>query len=218
MKKLFIFCLLISFTALAKEYSLVEAKMAFHRETKREFPFAEMSGPSELLCQSVEAAQNPKCGLSEAELESIHRYSRSGYEPINDFLRLRWYPTWESLSDIHYINSGLQKLANFKGLTKRVIQTNDAGAAKIRARFIPGSTVRFAAFTSLSTSVMGYRKSGVQLYVYSKTCKYIAPLSHYPYEEEVLCPPGTAFKVIGLRNNFYLLEELEEMPSWGEIR
>ncbi len=131
------------------------------------------------------------CFMTQNEITALMMYSMSAYRKLNVALRDQ-DPVLLSQFRIYIktLNSALDKIKNYEGFVKR-------GAGTNRARFDDhqvGAVVTYPSYTSTS---IGNGFGGVARYViYSKTCKYIAPFSVASSEEEVLCKPGTQFKVV----------------------
>ena len=131
------------------------------------------------------------CFMSRKEISALVMYSMSTYRKMNAALRgndqakLADYKTYRLVLD-----SALDKLKDYKGYVKR-------GATTDLTRYEDhqmGATVSYPAYTS--TSVGSGFVGHIRSLILSKTCKYIAPISMVPQEEEVLCKPGVNFKVI----------------------
>ncbi len=94
---------------------------------------------------------------------------------------------------VKIINSGLSKLPKYKGKVVRFEKKKSV------SRFISamkkGAPKLFKAYTS-SSKKKGFCWSGnVKMVITSKTGRYIAPMSAYKSEDEVLFAPGTKFKI-----------------------
>ena len=144
------------------------------------------------------------CGLSDAELLSIYAYTGSLYAQVNHGLRTGQSGDYQSVVDT--MNSGLQKLAGYKGKVARGTQNlgNDFEDMKK-----VGSIKRFKSFTSTSTGsgFGGAIRFGIQ----SCNGKYIAPLSNSAAEEEVLFIAGTEFRILDAKGSTQMHIELEEI-------
>lgn len=148
-----------------------------------------------------------ECGLSEAEIMLMTYYTGSFSGPVNDYLRgTRVYP--EQVKEgfkvvVEVMQSALNKLRDYKGLVKRGTTLPE----NVLSQYVVGNIVSDPAF--LSTGVgFSFVAEVLEFYILSKTCKYIAPLSALEREKEVLCLPGTKFKVLAREGNHFLLEEL----------
>lgn len=131
------------------------------------------------------------CFMTQNEITALMMYSMSAYRKLNVALRDQDSAMLEQFRIyIKTLNSALDKIRNYEGFVKR-------GAGTNRARFDDhqvGAVVTYPSYTSTS---IGHGFGGVARYViYSKTCKYIAPFSVASAEEEVLCKPGTKFKIV----------------------
>ncbi len=148
------------------------------------------------------------CGLTDTEIYAIAYYSSLGYNSMNQALRSKVTDNLANVAGlIMAVNSGLQKLAPYKGQVKR-------GASlpkEILAEHIPGNVVTYKAFTSASTK-LGFTYPAHHFIIEGKTGRYIAPLSFSIDEEEVLFPSGTKFKILSRENlndgevNFTMVE------------
>ena len=148
------------------------------------------------------------CGLSMAELVAIVGYTGSYFSTLNSALRSG--ADGEHKAVIDTLNSGLKKIASHKGIVVR--RVSDLG--KDLELLKPGATVQFKAFTS--TTTRAEFASGTPFKFSIETCsgRYIAPISKYKGEEEVLLPSGAKLKVVSRKDgkDGYLAEfELKEI-------
>ena len=131
------------------------------------------------------------CFMSRKEISALVMYSMSVYRKMNAALRakdevlLADYQIYRVVLD-----SALDKIKNFEGYVKRGAKTD----LEHYDDHLIGQIVSYPGYTSTSVS-RGFA-GNVRSLILSKTCKYIAPFSMVPQEEEVLCKPGTNFKVI----------------------
>jgi hypothetical protein len=130
------------------------------------------------------------CGISITESKAISAYTSSFYEPVNRALRTRVLLS-KYLPYIRTLSRAMQKLAPYRGTVLR--GTNLEYWNQMRMRFRIQRTYQDRAF--MSTSRNSPFGAEYRLAVESKTCRYIAPFSVYPNEEEVLCLPSTKFRV-----------------------
>lgn len=129
------------------------------------------------------------CGLNEAEYAAIYDYTAEIYQTLNPALR-KGYVDTDVTAFVSALTQGLNKIGKFKGWVKR----GDNLSAQRKARYVPGAIVQDAGFMSTSINV-GFRGAD-QFQIYSRTGRYIAPLSHNHSEEEVIFLPNTKFKVV----------------------
>lgn len=136
------------------------------------------------------------CFMNKKETTALMMYSMSVYRKLNLALRnqdqaaLAPFETY-----LKVLNSALDKLKNFEGYVKRGANTDLTRYDDHQT----GSVVVYPAFTS--TSIGKGFPGNVRTLILSKNCKYIAPFSVVPEEEEVLCKPNTEFKVIYRKDN-----------------
>lgn len=130
------------------------------------------------------------CYMTQNEYMALRMYTGSFYTQINSALRnldLDQIKNYRLV--IKFLINALNKLENYVGVTKRgtnlkaeTISECQAGAA-------------FADRGFLSTSVGSGFGGNYRFILASSSCKYVAPFSSYPNEEEVLCLPGTVFQI-----------------------
>ena len=133
--------------------------------------------------------ENKLCGLSNNEIFSIYLYTGGAYKPINEALRNKNKDFLQFSALIETINSGLEKLKPFLGVTDRGANLSEKALEQHRV----GNKVTYPAFTSASR-VRGF-ESDYEFKLTSKNGRYIAPLSIHPDEEEVLFKNNTSFVV-----------------------
>lgn len=149
-----------------------------------------------------------KCFLNKKELFAIERYTGTLFGEMNQFLRFNDSSNKELKQEVNasgvdenpalqllikYAINGLKKLKPYEGYVKR--------ADSLRPDLIQsqiGKMFQFKGFTSTSLSMEF--PGEVQSLMYSRTCRYIGPLSASPEEDEVLCLPGTRFKLLDRQN------------------
>lgn len=131
------------------------------------------------------------CFMTQNEITALMMYSMSAYRKLNVALRDQDTVMLEQFRIyIKTLNSALDKIKNYEGFVKR-------GAGTNRDRFDDHQVGAIVTYPSYTSTSIGNGFGGVARYViYSKTCKYIAPFSVASAEEEVLCKPGTQFKVV----------------------
>jgi len=130
------------------------------------------------------------CYMSENEYVALAMYTGNYYQQINAALRsmkIQELKKYRVL--IKFILSALSKLKNFEGYVKRGTSLKPEAIGNCQEGAL------FADRGFLSTSTAGGFGGSFRFLVKPKTCKYIAPLSNYPNEEEVLCLPGTVFQI-----------------------
>lgn len=131
------------------------------------------------------------CGLRTAETAAIFDYTNSFYKTLNSALR-KGSTTKDMNAFVETLDRALHKLANHEGWVRRGTDFSE----KIRAKYFRGAIVSDLAYTS---STLSRQFSGDdQLHLFSKTGKYIAPLSANHSEEEVLFLRSTEFEVVAV--------------------
>ncbi len=131
--------------------------------------------------------------MKKEEVMGIYSYTTNDiYRKLNKVLRSSKATASEKKQYapiVKIINAGLKKLPNYKGQVVRFEKK------KSISRFGVGKVKTFKAYTS-SSKKKGFCWSGnVKMVIQSKTGKYIAPMSAYNSEDEVLFAPNTKFKV-----------------------
>lgn len=130
------------------------------------------------------------CFLTQNEYLAIRIYTASYYQNINSALRkldLEKLNSYRVL--IKFLQSGLNKLENYVGVTKRGTSLDPTSVSNCEAGAV------FADRGFLSTSIRSGFGGSYNFVLKSKSCKYVEPFSSVPGEEEVLCLPGTIFHV-----------------------
>ncbi len=130
------------------------------------------------------------CHLTPNEYLAIRIYTASYYRQINTALReLNLAELKKFRLTIKFLMSGLAKLKDYVGVTKR--------GTSLRSELISGckADAAFADRGFLSTSVAAGFGGQYRFILASQSCKYVAPFSSFPNEEEVLCRPGTVFQI-----------------------
>jgi hypothetical protein len=130
------------------------------------------------------------CFITQNEYLAIRLYTGSYYRQINAALRnldLQSLKSYKVL--IKFLMSGLNKLDNFVGVTKR------GSILKSELTTFCEAGNAFGDRGFMSTSVASGFSGAYRFVLASATCKYVAPISTYTQEEEVLCLPGTLFQV-----------------------
>lgn len=138
------------------------------------------------------------CGLDFEEFLALSIYTDYGYSRINSELREGSYITDSSEKAIYYLKKGLKKVSVYTGLVFRAASKPELNRILMGIKENPIYTLK----NFMSTSTPGFtkhyfsRNTQVQIQAFTKTCGYIRDYSSYPEELEVLCPPGTKFKVL----------------------
>ncbi|MBF0425279.1 MAG: hypothetical protein HQL66_05630 [Magnetococcales bacterium] len=151
---------------------------------------------------AAEKAEASTTRLSDAELAALHGYTdhtrpdgENDYQVINGALRDGSREELKLLAP--YINAliyALEKLPDYAGDVTRVTNLPQHVAETLA----PGGTYSDPAFMSTATGLSRFRGKYL-FFIKSKTGKYIAPLSMYPYQHEVLYPPGKEFIIEAVR-------------------
>lgn len=142
---------------------------------------------------------NAVCGMSDREIFSINLYTGGAFSVINKSLRNGEVPNFEVL--ITSINSGLAKLAPYKGTVTRGSNLPNQALQEHQT----GKTVKYAAYTSTSVNVPFV--GDYKFVINSKEGRYIAPLSIHPDEEEVLFKNGSSFVIDSRNENTFKMSE-----------
>jgi len=133
--------------------------------------------------------------LDLSELSSLNYYTRLGYGDINQALRTgdkvllqKFQPVIEAAS------SGLAKMIekSFVGTVYRGAYLNK----NVLEVYQVGARVSEKAFTSTSRKFTEKYGGNTLFVIQSRTGKMIDEISFFDWEEEVLFPPGTVFKVV----------------------
>ncbi len=146
----------------------------------------------EQLAMEIEKMQplQAKGGLSEEEIQAIGRYTSGGFNIINAALRKGGELQKRNQRNIDTLKGALAKLPDFRGLVRR----GDNLPPEVLMLHQVGQIVEYPSFVSTSYNY-GFR-SNMRILMYVQSCKKIDELSAFKYEKEVLCPPGTRFKVL----------------------
>lgn len=142
------------------------------------------------------------CGLTDAEIIAIYFYTKEGYQKINSKLRRAEINETNSAL-VAAMNSGLNKLADYSGVVRRGVSF-EPGAFLDQHQV--GKNISYLGYTS--TGIDFEYKAKNKIIIISKSCKYIAPISVFPKEREVLCPHKANFKILFGQENNFLLEQL----------
>ena len=136
--------------------------------------------------------------LKKEEVMGIYSYTTNDiYRKLNSVLRKGSKATAADKKKykpiVKIINSGLSKLPKYKGKVVRFEKKKSV------SRFISamkkGTPKLFKAYTSSSKKKKFCWSGNVKMVITSKNGRYIAPMSAYKSEEEVLFAPGTKFKI-----------------------
>ena len=138
-------------------------------------------------------ANDPRfAGMDPESLTAVRGYtSNDFYGPMNAALRSgdpAELAKWDA--HIKVTDAGLAQLPDFAGEVER----GTTLPASVLDGIQPGSTTTFNEF--LSTSTNSPFPGNTHFTISSLTGKAVAPLSHMPWENEVLFRPGTTFDVI----------------------
>jgi hypothetical protein len=153
------------------------------------------------------------CFLNKKEVTALMMYSMSAYRKLNQALRDKNLQMLNSFKIyIKTLNSALDKIRNYEGFVKR-------GAGNNRDKFNDHQINAIVIYPSYTSTSVGRGFGGaIQEVIFSKTCKYIAPFSVATMEEEVLCKPGTEFKVLYRKDKKTVLHLiLEEIGQHFDI-
>lgn len=130
------------------------------------------------------------CGMTEVEWQAIRAYTHDYYALANEALRYRENLELH-LPYIRTLNRALLKLAPYKGVAKRGTRVSEWNQFWLYL----GLKKTYSDKAYMSASRTKPFHSDFTLTIKSKTCRYIAPFSGLPEEEEVLCFPSTKFRV-----------------------
>lgn len=141
------------------------------------------------------------CNFRDAEIYAIFHYTGFGAYYINRHLHgTSDVPSTQQWAD--FIQQGLFKIADYQ----KVVERGGTLSAEQISAFKKGYEFVFPAFMSTSTTI-AFPKA-YRFTIQSKTGKYVAPLSLFPQEEEVLFSFNSRFRVLDVKGNHYFLEEL----------
>ncbi len=130
------------------------------------------------------------CGLTPGEAKALSLFTESGFEILNGALR-------KDLTDEKYLayeavlNRALRKLNSYTGLVSR----GEELSPEDLARYKTGVIIERKPFTSTSVG-SGFSKTIHVVIHAKKRGHYIAAISNYPEEHEVLFESHTKFKVL----------------------
>jgi len=149
-----------------------------------------------------------KCGMSRVESCLLISYTGSLFQKLNSDLRMKSnkYKYVEKI-----LNAALGKFKDQKIKVKRVMMAS----AEVLNQHKKGQVITYEAFTS--TSKRGewgehadeFMPNALLLTIRSKHGKYIAPISEFQMEEEVLFKSKTKFKIISKEGNEVIMEEVD---------
>jgi hypothetical protein len=147
------------------------------------------------------------CFLNAKEIFSLFYYTGAGYRPLNKTLRTQDPTLLKSFQIlIKHLNSALDKLQPYQGYVKRGERLKAGMTDKDVLRTYPlGEMITHATYTSTTIAKPFEGEVQFVLKVHNQ-CRYIADFSlveqktadglSLVQEEEVLCKPGTRFRVV----------------------
>ncbi|EQC50508.1 ADP-ribosyltransferase [Bacteriovorax sp. DB6_IX] len=199
MKKIFIILLLglSAITSTQACYDMTnEGQEAFYEALSESTADSYYNYKKDSVCDSLEDYSKKLYNtLLVEEVLGIYGYTTNDfYKHLNRTLRsgkVADKKKYGKLIDV--INTGLDKLPNFKGEVVRFEKK------KSISRFGVGKIKTFKAYTSTSKKKDFCWKGNVKFRIKSKTGKFIGMISAYKSEQEVLFPPKKKFKVIKVK-------------------
>ena len=152
--------------------------------------------------------------MSVAELAALQEYTDSGYTRLNRGLRAGGDEAKNVKPFADEVKAALIKLRRYNGNVNRGTSVPSA----ILATYQPGNVISFNAFTSSAIS-SGFSAS-VRFVIHSRAGRFVGSHSTHEYENEVIFPPETKFKVLsrkdtGVDSAEIVLEEIEGKPRPG---
>ena len=141
------------------------------------------------------------------ELESIptellvaaRGYTSKDFRAINQALRA---PD-QGLARSVYIQAaikGVSQLPPYTGTVFRGVQLRQALLESRLAKYVVGDVVTEPAFTSMSAAIEGQWSGNTEFIIQSNGGgRDISAIANFPKEKEVVFPPGTRFKIVGIQ-------------------
>lgn len=146
--------------------------------------------PIKKVLDNAEPMEVPKNGLNRLEQALLYFYKGSSYRIVNSALREggSLQRCYQPLIDA--IVAALEKLPRYSGVVYR-----KAEYSRLIEDHPLGATVVYPAFTSTTIAKVGVSVfSDPNFTVLSDSCRDFRQIN--PSEQEILCPPGTAFHVV----------------------
>ena len=181
------------------------ARIPFHKvDEKKASPEALIAGITELVLVSWSASV--ALGReSNGELVALATYMGGDFDEINGALRdfdehWEWVPEhlrhkvrFETFRlEVELVVSALNKLPNFRGIVRRVVELHGSDIGKYRV----GKTITEPAFISTTHKGIEPYPGNVEFEIVSKTGKRVSFLNESSGEDEVLFKPATKFNVL----------------------
>lgn len=153
------------------------------------------------------------CFMSKNELFALKVYTGSFYRVLNTALREHDKTSLLKYRIlIKYVQSALSKFKPYEGYVKRGTNLTQPALEQHKV----SQSLTYLAFTS--TSVGGGFAGNVNYVILSHDCKYIAPFSKFTSEEEVLCGPGSTFKIYYREDSSGTTKlVMEQVPSHFDV-
>jgi ADP-ribosyltransferase exoenzyme len=149
------------------------------------------------------------CKMTIEEFQALHNYTIEENIVLNAVLRKKEKSTIASKNKILNLKNALKKIDSLAALTLRQTELPLSEAKK----HVIGKIVYYPGFTSTSLDLNYERNMSYTFFIYVKNCKYISALSNITSEQEVLCAPGSHFKVMAYSkkndHHYYLMEQVK---------
>lgn len=165
---------------------------------------------------------DPYLNIPLPELVAIRAYTGNDYWTVNKALRTSDVSQLINMQGfIRSASSGLNKLPNFEGITKRGVSQPPDRYQKSVEYYAPGKHVIEKAFVSTTSLPQPTFGLNVKFTIHSKYGKDIHEISEIPSENEVLFVPGSEFIVKDAKktivNSLETLEiELDQVPTGAQ--
>lgn len=149
------------------------------------------------------------CG-TKIDCESIKTYTKSGYKGVNTALRKGTYDQGWSKAEVDGLQKGLDKTFSNAPTVPENIVVYRGMSPRLLTGLNPGDTFIDNGYTSTTISKnASYRGTKVQIRVPKGTKGiYIAKVSSFPNEKELLLNRGLKFRLVNSEN---------DMPTWEVV-
>lgn len=156
------------------------------------------------------------------EVAALSWYTDDGYKDMNKVLRGVADADVDqkaAKADIKMAVAAMEKMPKFEGTVVRGLNLDDATPEQIDAvvnQYKTGKVITEKAFLSTATGGVtpAYSGTAVLYTIKSKNGRSVKDVSAYPWEDEVLFPPGAKFKVLKKEFNS---EENQHMIYMEEV-
>ncbi|QIS18925.1 ADP-ribosyltransferase domain-containing protein [Nocardia terpenica] len=135
-------------------------------------------------------------GLTRDETAAVSSYTGDPRD-LNKALRAG-HTTPEQRKHTNELSAALKKLPAYKGPVFRGTNL----PADALTQYQPGKTITEKAFTNTSKIEKGVNSGTVRFHIMSETGRDVSKYSKTPWEQQVVFPPGTRFKVTGTHKQY----------------